>query len=82
MLSPISFFPVVIAMITPQHHNGIIGIGAGLQSIENPPHHGVGIAHAGQVSVDGVIDRIEAFELFMDLGAIGFHLPHPLGQIV
>ena len=69
-------------MITPQHHNGIIGIGAGLQSIEHPPHHGIGIAHAGQVSVDGVINRIEALELFVDLGAIGFHLPHPLGKIV
>ena len=62
MLTPVAFLSVVIAMITPKDDDGVVIVRACFECIENSPHHRIGIADAGEVPVNRIIDRVEFLE--------------------
>ena len=44
-------------MVRPEDHDRVVCVGAGVQGIEHPADEGVRIAHAGEVAVEGFLDR-------------------------
>ena len=53
---------MMIAVITPEHDNGVIRVRTFPESVEDAPHHGIRIAHAGKVAMDGIVHRIQVLQ--------------------
>ena len=59
VFAPVTFLAMMIAVIAPEYHEGVVGIRAGVQCIQHAADHGVGVADAGEVSVDGVVHGLQ-----------------------
>ena len=52
------------------------------EGIQHAAYHRVGVAYASQISVNGIVDRVDAFEALVNAGTINFHLSDFFRQII
>ena len=69
-------------MVGPEDDDGVLGVGAGIEGVEHAPDEGVGVAHAGEVAVEGLLDRPELDQALVDAGAVGLLSPDVFREVV
>ncbi len=61
------FLAVVITVVAPEHDDRVVGVRTGFQCVEHAAHHRIGVTHAGEVTVDRVIDGTQFDQFFVML---------------